>query len=73
MKQEETQALARKMAKGVKTEADLEEVTRTLTKTLVETALKAELADYLSYEAHDRSRAGSGKRFTWRWGSARPA
>ncbi len=41
MKQEEIEALAREMAKGVKTEADLEAVTRTLTKTLIETALKA--------------------------------
>lgn len=37
MKQEEIEALAREMAKGVKTEADLEAVTRTLTKTLIET------------------------------------
>ena len=33
MKQEEIEALAREMAKGVKTEADLKAVTRTLTKT----------------------------------------
>ncbi|MCH7822993.1 MAG: hypothetical protein IIA07_13350 [Proteobacteria bacterium] len=53
MKQEEIEALAREMAKGVKTEADLEAVTRTLTKTLIETALKAEMTDHLGYEAHD--------------------
>ncbi|VUX54828.1 protein of unknown function [uncultured Woeseiaceae bacterium] len=55
MKQEEIEALAREMAKGVKTEADLQAVTRTLTKTLIETALKAEMTDHLGYEAHDRS------------------
>ena len=60
MKQEEIEALAREMAKGVKTEADLEAVTRTLTKTLIETALKAEMTDHLGYEAHDRAGVGSG-------------
>jgi transposase-like protein len=60
MKQEEIEALAREMAKGIKTEADLEAVTRTLTKTLIETALKAEMTDHLGYEAHDPSGAGSG-------------
>jgi len=60
MKQEEIEALAREMAKGIKTEADLEAVTRTLTKTLIETALKAEMTDHLGYEAHDRSGVGSG-------------
>ena len=60
MKQEEIEALAREMAKGVKTEADLEAVTRTLTKTLIETALKAEMTDHLGYEAHERSGVGTG-------------
>ncbi len=53
MKQEEIEAVAREMTKGVKTEADLEAVTRTLTKPLIETALKAEMTDHLSYEAGD--------------------
>ena len=60
MKQEEIEALAREMTKGVKTEANLEAVTRTLTKTLIETALKAEMTDHLGYAAHDRSGVGSG-------------
>ena len=60
MKQEEIEALAREMAKGVKTEADLEAVTRTLTKTLIETALKAEMTDHLGYESHARAGSGSG-------------
>jgi hypothetical protein len=44
MKQEDIEALAKEMAKGVKTEAGLEAVTRILTKTLIETALKARSA-----------------------------
>jgi transposase-like protein len=60
MKQEEIEALAREMAKGVKTEADLEAVVRTLTKTLIETALKAEMTDHLGYEAHDPAGSGTG-------------
>ena len=60
MKQEEIEALAREMAKGVKTEADLEAVTRTFTKTLIETALKAEMSDHLGYEPGDPAGAGSG-------------
>ena len=60
MKQEEREALAREMAKGVKTEADLEAVTRTLTKTLIETTLKAEMTDHLGYESHDPAGARSG-------------
>ena len=42
-KQGDIEALAREMAKRVKTEADLEAVTRMLTKTLIETALKADI------------------------------
>ena len=56
MKQEEIEALAREMAKGVKTEADLEAVTRTLTKT----ALKAKMTEHLGYEPGDPSGVGSG-------------
>ena len=43
------------MAKGVKTQDDLEAV---LTKTLIETALKAEMTDYLGYEAGDFGTTG---------------
>jgi len=46
MKQEEIEALAHDMAKGVKTEADLEAVTRALIKTLIETALNAEVTEH---------------------------
>lgn len=60
MRQEEIEALARGTAKRVKTESDLEAVTRTLTKTLLETGLKAEMTDHLGYEAQDRAGSGSG-------------
>ena len=60
LKQEELEALAREMAKGVKTQDDLEAVTRTLTKTLIETALKAEMTDHLGYEAGDPAGSGTG-------------
>ena len=61
MKQEEIESLAREMAEAVKTKTDLEAVTRTLTKTLIETALKAEMTDHLGYESHDLVGAGSGR------------
>lgn len=60
LKQEDLEALAREMAKGVKTQDDLEAVTRTLTKTLIETALKAEMTEHLGYEAGDPTGSGSG-------------
>lgn len=60
MNQKELEALAREMATGVKTEADLAAVTRTMMKTLIETALKAELSDHLGYDEGDAAGAGSG-------------
>ena len=53
MKQEEIEALAREMTKGIRTEADLEAFTGTLTKPLIEMALQTEMTDHLSYEAGD--------------------
>ena len=53
MDKKELEAMAKQMAKGVKTEADLASVTRTMMKTLIETALKAELTDHLGYEQGD--------------------
>jgi len=54
IKRKEIKAQAWRMAKGVKTEANLEAVTRTLTKTLIETTLRAEMTNHLGYGAHDR-------------------
>ena len=60
MKQEEIETLAREVAKGVKTKADLEAVTWTLTNALIETALKAEMTDHPGYEAGDPAGSGTG-------------
>lgn len=43
-------ALAAELAKGLKTEADLNQFSRMLTKLTVETALNAELTDHLGHE-----------------------
>ena len=50
MDEEKLQALAAELAKGIKTEADLNQFSRMLTKLTVETALNAELTDHLGHE-----------------------
>ena len=60
MDKKELEAMAKEMAKGVKTEADLAAVTRTMMKTLIETALKAELTEHLGYEEGDPAGANGG-------------
>lgn len=45
-------ALAAELAKDIKTEADLNALSRELLKLTVETALNAELTDHLGYEKH---------------------
>lgn len=52
------QALAKELAKTVKTPADLNELSRVLTKLTVETALNAELTDHLGYDKHELAPAG---------------
>lgn len=54
------QALAQKLAKHIKTEADLNALSRELLKLTVETALSAELTDHLGYEKHGNSRPARG-------------
>ena len=54
------QALAQELAKDIKTEADLNALSRELLKLTVETALSAELTDHLGYEKHGNSRAARG-------------
>ena len=49
MKKQELEALAREVAKGLKTEEDLNEFSQMLTKVTVEEALNAELEDHLGY------------------------
>ncbi|MGU6746508.1 IS256 family transposase [Salmonella enterica subsp. houtenae serovar 6,7:z4,z24:-] len=50
MDEKKLKALATELAKGIKTEADLNQFSRMLTKLTVETALNAELTDHLGHE-----------------------
>ncbi len=50
MDEKKLKALAAELAKGLKTEADLNQFSRMLTKLTVETALNAELTDPLGHE-----------------------
>ncbi|HHS9629784.1 TPA: IS256 family transposase [Raoultella ornithinolytica] len=50
MDEKKLKALAAELAKGLKTEADLNHFSRMLTKLTVETALNAELTDHLGHE-----------------------
>lgn len=49
-----------KMAKGLKSEDDLNDLTAHLVKMTVEAALGTELDDHLGYEKHDPAGCGSG-------------
>ena len=53
-------ALAAELAKGLKTEADLNQFSRMLTKLTVETALNAELTDHLG---HEKNAPKSGSKY----------
>ena len=55
MNKKELEALAKEMAKGIKTEKDLSEISQILTKTFVEAALNAELDEHLGYDKHASS------------------
>ncbi len=50
MDEKKRKALAAELAKGLKTEADLNAFSRMLTKLTVETALNAELTEHLGHE-----------------------
>ncbi|EAA7423554.1 IS256 family transposase [Salmonella enterica subsp. enterica serovar Newport] len=50
MDEKKLKALAAELAKGLKTEADLNQFSRMLTKSTVETALNAELTDHFGHE-----------------------
>ncbi len=60
MNESKVRALAEELAKGIKTEADLSELTRSLRKNFIETALDAELDEHLGYDKHDPVGRGSG-------------
>ncbi len=53
-------AMAKKLVKGMKTDADLSAVMRRLTKMAIETALEAEMDEHLGYVKHDPVGNGSG-------------
>ena len=56
MERSKLQALAAELAKDIKTEADLNALSRELLKLTVETALGAELTEHLGYEKHGDSK-----------------
>lgn len=60
MDQDALKALATELAKGIKTEKDLGDLTQQLVKLTVETALNAELGEHLGYAKHDPAGRGSG-------------
>ena len=60
MDREKLKALATELAKGIKTEADLNALSRELLKLTVETALNAELTEHLGYEKHGNSKPARG-------------
>ena len=55
MNKQELEVLARELAKGVKTEQDLNDFRAVLTKVTVEAALNAELDHHLGYDKHSQS------------------
>jgi transposase-like protein len=60
MDREKLKALATELAKDIKTEADLNALSRELLKLTVETALNAELTEHLGYEKHGDSKPARG-------------
>ncbi|MDE3022530.1 MAG: transposase, partial [Pseudomonadota bacterium] len=60
MDREKLKALANELAKNIKTEADLNALSRELLKLTVETALNAELTEHLGYEKHGDSQRPRG-------------
>ncbi len=58
--QERIRRLAKECAKGIKTEADLSQFSKTLMKATLEAALGEEMAEHLGYEKHAKEGDGSG-------------
>jgi putative transposase len=61
MNKEEIEAFGREAAKSIKTEADLNEFGRMLTKVTVEAALNAELDHHLGYLKHEKACLSDGR------------
>lgn len=55
MNREELEAFAREAAKSLKTEKDLNDFSRMLSKIAVEAALNAELEEHLGYSRHAKA------------------
>ena len=60
MDQKQLKAIAKELAKDIKSEKDLGELSRQLVKLTVETALNAELDEHLGYRKHEKSGKNSG-------------
>ena len=60
MERSKLQALAAELAKDIKTEADLNALSRELLKLTIETALGAELTEHLGYDNHGDSKLVKG-------------
>ena len=69
MKKQGVGAFAREVAKGRKTEEDLNEFSQMLTKVTVEAALNAELEDHLGYARHEQSENANSRHV---WGQRPP-
>ena len=61
MKTEDIQALAAEAAKNIKSEQDLNDFKKMLTKMTLETALNAELDEHLGYNKHDKVNTGNSR------------
>ncbi|WP_371877026.1 hypothetical protein [Microbulbifer sp. 2205BS26-8] len=58
--EQQLQAHATELAKGIKSEADLNTLTQKLVKMTVEAALSAELEEHLGYSKHDSGNSRNG-------------
>jgi len=61
MDKKEMEAFAKEAAKSLKTEKDLNEFRRMLTKVTVEAALNVELDDHLGYDGHEKAAASNSR------------
>jgi len=61
MNKKELEAFAKQAAKGIKSEKDLTDFRRILTKITVEAALNAELEEHLGYALHEQSAANNSR------------
>jgi len=61
MKKEDLLAIAKAAAKNIKTEHDLTELTKMMTKITIEAALNAELDDHLGYDKHEVTDASNSR------------